>query len=184
MIGKINDNYIFLKTIDDLKNKIRENHYCEYDLVRACGLLRHIFIDENRLIDKVNIKPFKTSILFNVENYNNHSDLFQGSNRIQLLPISKTTHKIKLNLFLRLKVYKSEEHEYTVCEIIKSITTYWGGIHSVNAYNEKDIVLKGIDKLIYLDYIQVFLCIIDICKICLEAIKPLEIKLRPLTILL
>lgn len=176
MIGKINDNYVFLRTLEDIREKIIG--FDEYKIIRAAGLIRHLILEEQLLIDKVNKKPFKTSILFAMEDNKPKLNLKNiDFENINILPRNKII-KTELRLFLSTPILLSKSEIYTVKDIIKSVTTFWGGIHSYNIENAKDLILKGTDKQVFIDYYMVLVCVQQICTITLDALKQLEIKIR------
>lgn len=162
---------LFLGTVQDLRTKIRTNK--PYNLIRACGLCRHLLLDEHPLLHQVN-KKYKLPITFYIKDYKNTplSHDYKGSGGRTILPIGDSKN-VKLDEFLNTKILYYNRHEFTVREIIRAGSHYFGGIHS----GKPEIKEKYLDKLDRYSRIELkhsLWMISIICKIVLRSMNPLE----------
>ena len=61
----MDNRHIFLQTLYDIRQKLNGE---KYHYIRACGLLRHLFLDQNPLLHLVN-RELRIPIFFHVSDY-------------------------------------------------------------------------------------------------------------------
>ncbi len=162
---------LFLKTVQDLRSKIRANK--EYHLIRACGLCRHLLLDETPLVHQVNRK-YKLPITFHIKDYTDTplSHDYKGSGGRTILPIGESK-TVKLDEFLKTKIHFYGKNEFTVKEFITAACHYYGGIHSGKP-DIKQEYLSRLNKFYNRETNISFWHMNGICKVVLKAMKPLE----------
>lgn len=162
---------LFVCTVKDLRAKIKSNK--PYNLIRACGLCRHLLLDDSPLIHQVN-KNYKLKISFHIKDHENAplSNDYIGHGGRTILPIgdSKT---VNLNTFLKTKVLHYGKHEFTVLEMIQTASHYFGGIHTVNP-DLKQKTMSTLERYFKAEKKTSFWMISVICKVILNSMKPLE----------
>lgn len=164
----------FLNTLYDIREKLKRE---KYHHIRACGLLRHLFLDETPLLHIVN-RDYKIPILFHVSDYKTKMPIKTNFHWRGLEPITLTTHKVKLNEFLKIEMLVYKNFNYTVKDIIYSACHIMGGIHSQKAKDDKEVNFLDLDKVIPIQADISLISIKSICNISLEAMKQLEEKLK------
>ena len=167
----ISHDQLFLNTVQDLRSKIRTNK--TYHLIRACGLCRHLLLDETPLVHQVNRK-YKLPLTFHIKDYENTplSHDFKGSGGRTILPLGESK-KVKLDEFLKTKLHYYGKNEFTVKEFILTAAHYYGGIHSGKP-DTKQESLSRLNKFYHKETNASFWHMNGICKVVLKAMRPLE----------
>ena len=166
---------LFLNTVQDLRSKIRVNK--TYHLIKACGLCRHLLLDETPLLHQVNRKH-KLPITFYIKDYTDTplSHDFNGSGGRTILPLGESK-KVKLDEFLKTKIHYYGKNEFTVKEFLITASHYYGGIHS----GKPDIKQEYLSRLntFYNKETNIsFWHMNGICKVVLKSMRPLEIHIK------
>jgi len=166
---------LFLGTVQDLRTKIRTNK--PYNLIRACGLCRHLLLDEHPLVHQVN-KKYKLPITFHIKDYTNTplSHDYKGSGGRTILPIGDSKN-VKLDEFLKTQVLYYGKHEFTVKDIIIAAAHYFGGVHSGKP-DLKQEYLDKLDRYTRIEHNHSLWMISVICKVVLKTMKPLETVIK------
>lgn len=183
--------YMFLATLDDLRSKIDGE---KYDLIRACGLIRHIFLDKPSVFDQI-CKQFGMDykILFAVNQISDNA-IEKGVllNWSRIRSFNNNTPKVTLHEFYKINCLTYFDENFTVKEIINACAHVLGGVHSykpnpgkeerlsewiVDSRFEFSPLNEKFGELIKGDEMA-FLTIRDICEICVEALRPYEEKLK------
>ena len=167
----ISHEQLFLGTVQDLRTKIRVN--TTYSLIRACGLCRHLLLDEQPLLHQVN-KTHKLPIRFHIKDYTNApmSHDYKGSGGRTILPLGDSK-LVKLEEFLKTKIHYVCKNEFTVKDILDAASHYYGGIHSGKP-DLKQQYLAKLNRFYNKETNISFWHMGTICKVILKAIKPLE----------
>ena len=167
---------LFVHTVQDLRTKIRSN--TTYSLIRACGLCRHLILDEKPLVHQVN-KTHKLPLRFHIRDYGNDPMTLDhnGSGGRTILPLPPSKFAT-LKEFLNTKIHFSFLDEFTVKDFILTGTHYYGGIHS-GTPDDKQQQLARLNRFYHKDTNASFWHIGCICKVILKAMKPLETKIKP-----
>jgi len=167
---------LFLKTVQDLRTKIRTNK--PYNLIRACGLCRHLLLDEHPLVHQVN-KKYKSQITFYIADYANTpiSNDYKGGGGRTIEPLVDTTKIAKLDEFLKTKVLHYWKYEFTVREIIIAASHYFGGVHSGKP-DLKQTYLDKFNRYSKAEHTTTIWMIRSICKVVLKSMKPLETLIK------
>jgi len=167
----LNHEELFLETIKDLRSKTRSKK--PYHLIRACGLCRHLLLDESALAHQVN-RRYKLKITFRIKDYTNTplSNNYKGRGGRTILPLgeSKTAKEAE---FFNTKVIFARKHEFTVREIILAGSHYFGGVHS----GKPDLKQSQLDFFNKWGTQEPNTCvwmIYSICKVVLKSMLPLE----------
>ncbi len=170
----MDDRYIFLNTLNDIREKLKGE---KYHFIKACGLLRHLFLDETPLIHSIN-REFKIPILFHVSNYKTEVPVKPDFHWRTLSPETVVTFNVKLNEFLKIILLTYQQHEYSVQDVIKSASHLMGGIHLQKAKDEKEKMFLDLDKIVPIQADYAMMAIYAICTVSLNALLPLEEKLK------
>lgn len=162
---------LFIHTVQDLRTKIRTN--TAYSLIRACGLCRHLLLDESPLFHQAN-KSYKLLLTFHIKDYTNTplSHDYKGSGGRTILPLGESKI-VKLDEFLKTKIHYYGRHEFTVREIIGAACHYYGGIHSGKPDLKQEQLAK-LNKFYNKETNISFWHMGAICKVVLKAMRPLE----------
>src|SRR5687768_5137822 len=130
---------LFLLTIEDLRTKI--NKGTPYDLVRACGLCRHLLIDGYPLYFRLTRFYRAVPLFFEVADYSNHpiSKIRMTVGWTTIVPNDEVpTKKVEKDEFLSIVLLTFHNLEYTVLDIIRAASHFYGGIHSFKPENNKE----------------------------------------------
>jgi len=180
---------IFLDTLSDIRNKIQDSfldpvHYelfdeaKRYDLIKACGLLRQLFLDDDNLVNAVN-KKYKVPIVFRIRDF--VRPMPKNSNAIWFsilpAPYDSENIKVKLKEFLQLTPLIYLNHVYSIKNIIKISSHVLGGIHLRPPKDEKEKAFALFENYFYIYFIitqrlclfkAAFLCGLSFCNISWE----------------
>lgn len=190
----MNHRYIFLETLEDIRSKTNGS---KYQLVKACGLLRLLFLDKTPLVHIIN-KEFKCKLIFHITDFGRDYRINKGTvllwERLKPEEFVLLTKKVKLSDFLSTICLHCLGESYTVKDIILVSSHILGGVHAGEAENVKDERLLEFfsieqDKEIKQQLLEQFEHVIvgdelgfdsikDICLICLDALKELEDKVK------
>jgi hypothetical protein len=165
---------IFLKTLDDIRSKMNGG---KYELVKACGLLRHLLIDSPTLYDLINTeKRFKLQF----ELPENDAEKFLKDAKhwpVQYINITYAKSpkvKLKVDEFRKYKVLTIRDTIYSIKDLIDWAAHIMGGVHTKEAKKESEKKLSSINELILSDYLPTYELIKNICVIAIKAFDPLE----------
>ncbi|SHE84430.1 hypothetical protein [Flavisolibacter ginsengisoli] len=163
---------LFLCVIDELRK--RQNGTL-YDIIRASGLLRQLFIDGDKsLIHRANKKEC-LKIKFLVRD--NSSELYKMPDKWwgRLYPINrKIPIELSLNKFLKWPICIYEEHTYTVYDLIDYFSHFLGGIHAGLPSDEKQNTFTLIHKAYPHIKDMPSISLYGILEVSICALKPLE----------
>lgn len=132
---------LFINIINDLEQRVKDN--TPYDLVKAAGLIRQLFIDNGCLFHELN-KKYRLKVKFKIADTPTPSP-----NTITLLPLCPNqfynTIEVKLEKLLSKEVFSNMIYNYTVRDVIKYAANKRGGVHLDQYKTEKE---KYYNKLI------------------------------------
>ena len=182
---------LFLDTLDDLNSKINSSN--DYEVLKASGLIRQLFLGSGTLIDKIDNK-FNTEIIFEVaECLSKYPADFPKINSIikisDLDPflildnsnfqiISKTREE-----FFKIVAGIADGKEYSIEDAIVYAANVMSGIHTGDASEGKRARLKKLEKVcqetnfLFPNISFQIEQIRTIGKIILRAIEPLQYKI-------
>lgn len=143
--------WLFLETIADLKEKLKRGS--EYDIIKAAGLLRGIFLDGHKsLYDKVRKNNCKI-VFVTIDHTTNINNIFPDST-FQFInidasgfPGAKTTQNSREQL-LNICCLTFRGSNFTVADLIRAASNMKGGVHLGKAMNDKEANLLELDKCI------------------------------------
>ena len=163
----------FLDTIRDIDTKTLAGS--RYDLIRAAGLLRQLFLDEKSLVHIVNRK-YKCKInFFVVEQHEKppcNPELVWDSLG-PYLPGAKTRPKT-LDQFLAVPVLTFNSMTASVKDVIKACANAKGGVHYGSASVNSEELLLEFDGSIGWNNVEPSLqSLSNICLISLKGIEPI-----------
>jgi hypothetical protein len=165
---------MFIGTLNDIRNKLLGN---EYDLLRACGLLRHLLLDQPNLVYLANQK-FDLKFTYHVCDYITKPPFKPLIHFISLEPNTRITYQVKENKLKHIPVLTFNEQDYTVIDVINSAAHKMGGVHSYPAKKDAEknlMLLDEVLKKLPIQYLPVFYtCIASICEVVLKGLEPLE----------
>lgn len=159
-----------MNIVNDIKQKLESNE--RYQIIKSSGLLRHLFLDREPLIHKVN-KTYRHPIIFHTCDFKSVPPLNPTFYWRDFNPITKKTLKIKLSDFLNAICFSYHNYEYDVKDIIKGVAHLMGGIHLGKPENEKERTLLKLDKLIPIMPDAALNSIQSISVVSLNALEPL-----------
>ena len=90
----------------------------------------------------------------------------------------KETRLVELKEFLTIPLLKFNKHIYKVRDVIDAGSNIMGGVHIGNPENDKEKALLKIDKAFKHNEKVTFFALMAICKVVLEALKPLAATVK------
>jgi len=160
---------LFLETLNDLRAKMNGS---EYDLIKACGLLRLLLIDGGNLLDIVNRKH-KQKISFTI-NDKTPPDNYLFAFWSDISYINEGGKQVNIHGLLSSRVLTFVDMNFTVLDIIKTGSHFQGGIHSGIPESANDKVLSALDDKVFKEQYFGLKSIKAICSVVLSGLKPLE----------
>ena len=168
---------LFHETIADLRKKV--NAGTKYELIRACGLCRHLLLDRTALIHKIN-RGHRLKITFEIADFSN-DPMFHI--RMQIGWITVQPNRLAPNKNVTLKQFLSRHLinygpiDFNVRDLIRAASHYYGGIHSGDPeYNER--YLSALNKKADTKEEITFMAIKAICNVVLKSMNDFEEKLN------
>lgn len=185
-LGRTEAEFSFLGTCDDIIGKLKRGR--RYDIIRASGLLRHLFIDGEALNDAAN-KRFRIKLSFHnsIVNSEEHAEIVSQAmavlkkhDSIAWIAPNAGMHdrsrpRITTKQFLKTPVtYHSGIPSLTVRDIIDTIAHVYGGIHNGTPQDEQNKLVVALDESIQVGGREPSLAAIyGICLVALDGLTPL-----------
>ncbi|MDD2685698.1 MAG: hypothetical protein PHY62_06030 [Gallionella sp.] len=185
-LGRTPAEFSFLGTCDDIIGKLRRGR--RYDIIRASGLLRHLFIDGEALIDAAN-RRFRLKLTFHNSMVNSDENSKIVNDAMEILkkydsivwiaPLAgmhdKTRPRLSKEQFLKTPVtYHSGNPTLSVRDIIETIAHVYGGVHNGTPKNEQNKLIIALDDSIQIGGGEPSLAAIyGICIVALDGLTPL-----------
>lgn len=178
----MNSDNLFLRSLDDLHLSINSGD--EYEVLRAAGILRQLFLDGSAsLVDKVN-RNHKLQLRFRVNKPSfscvadvPKPDVWSAVDSIdprRSLNLNTATD-LKRDAFLRLCLGRVQGQDYLVVDIIKFTANVAGGIHAGSPKDAKEKALEKLRGLYVFSELNILLMHLrSIGRIVLEALHPLR----------
>jgi predicted ester cyclase len=177
----MNDEVLFIKTIEDLHSLINSND--EYDVLRASALIRQLFFDGgNSLVDRINRNNNKCILEFEVIEHTrpdipglkfNIWGVVDGIDPRAAPPHFPRIKKNRNSFF-----HMIDDHEYSIHDLVMFVAHVMGGVHSGSSRNEKEKSLAKLEELYIFSKVSMALQFIRaIGRIILESLKPLQYKI-------
>ena len=171
---------LFLKTLDDLRNRIRSND--PYEILGASAIIRKLFLDDQPLVDQVN-RQYKLKFDFNVclpaPNPPGLPEpvvfsIQDGLDPDTSLPGKPISH-LKRDQFLKIVVLVINKKKYTIKDVILFEANIMGGVHAGSPKTEKEKVLKLLnDQLSIGGYASSLRQLQAIGRVIIKALTPLQ----------
>jgi hypothetical protein len=164
---------LFSQTVKDLRSKIANG--TTYDLIRSCGLCRHLISDNHPLVHAAN-RRYKLAIDFEVSDFSDYldPDFLLPIGWATIEPVTPKTRLLQLSDFLHVKILKYYEHTFNVNEVIRAASHWFGGIHSGKPELPKEATLEALDKAAHTDEKLTIRAIRAIPKVVLTSMESLE----------
>lgn len=170
---------LFLLTLQDIRNKSAAKS--EYELLRACGLCRQLFVDKVSLYRIVNAK-YQLPLECKIVNWEMSGKFRVGISWFNPDPTNQPqepTRILNINQFKNYEILTINQHPYKVLEIIKGACNYMGGVHAGEPLDEKEKSLASIDSLTQDKGTNLLMYSYPaICNIITKAMIPLENAIR------
>jgi len=169
--------YLFLATVNDIDQKVYAGG--RYNLIKAAGLLRQLFLDSSPLIHVVN-RNYRIKFEFETIDYRSQPPLMPEAHRLDLdglmFPEAK---RIKVNLddFLKAPCFTLDGVTATVKDLIRACANAKGGVHFGSAKTSKESSILDWDRTFKIVGEEPSLATIKgVCRVSLKALKPLVEK--------
>jgi hypothetical protein len=172
--AKSQPEYLFLGTVADIDRKVLDGS--DYNLLRAAGLLRQLFLDPTPLVHVVNC-TYRQKIKFETVDYRLQPPLPPQAHMrnldSSLFPGAKTV-KNDLKDFLKAPCFKIDTTTATVRDLIRACAHVKGGVHFGKAKTSEDKVVLDWDRMVRLFGKQPSLrAVAGVCRVALRGLKPL-----------
>jgi hypothetical protein len=172
---------LFLLTLEDLRNKLTTNK--EYDLIRACGLCRHLILDKMPLMHLANRK-FGIKFFFEVT-YNEILQrtkpvftvawiTFDPSSLVKFNTGHSKPRYLDLSAFKKLIILHYNGNTYSIKHLIRAASHCMGGIHSLRPEDSKEETFIALSAAVESHGQLTVFAIKALCKVVLKAMEPLE----------
>jgi hypothetical protein len=173
----------FIFTLRDLEEHLERK--TEYHIIRAAGLLRHLLLDNPRLLDLAN-RQIRQKIRFRIldtgawaSSQSQKGEFELWSNAIA--PVSQETYDeglssdISLDHFLKTPMFKWKGYIFDVKEVIRLAAHIQGGVHHGKPHDQREAIQHDLayEKSVISQPVFV-LCLIQIALVVIESLKPLE----------
>jgi hypothetical protein len=141
---------LYLKTIDDLKNRIRSNN--PFDILSASANIRELFLDNPPLAELAN-EQYTSNFTFDVclpaPEPPGLSEPAESSIQEELDPDTSKpgwlTTRLPRDQFLKIVLVNINGKKYSIRDVVVSCVTIMGGVHSGSAQWEKEKVLRAVN---------------------------------------
>ncbi len=170
----------FVLTVKDLQEKLSRG--TEYDLIRACGLCRHLLIDVGTPLWYSANRNYKLKLTFEVADY---EDFHSGSLRfptawMTVMPnhITNKTRVVSKSEFLKIILINNNEFRYTVKDIIRAGAHYLGGIHTGAPEDSNQRSLSDFHARTNSHTKILFFAAKAICTVIIAAMQPLLVAIE------
>jgi hypothetical protein len=179
---RVNENALYLRTIEDLRSKASSHD--AYELLRGSALVRQLILDDPPLAHFVN-RNFRVKLQFRVVEWEPcplegvvFSWVDVSSDRAA--PWSVVPPRlVKQDAFLATKCLSMEDQVFTVKDVIKSCANFRGGVHKGNRAEEADQALAEFDRIVQVGGMDATVNLIrGIAKCLLVALEPLTEAVR------
>ncbi len=141
---------LYLKTIDDLKNRISSHN--PFDILSASANIRELFFDDPPLVELAS-KPYTSNFTFAVclpapeppglsepATFSIQEELDPDTSR----PGWPTT-RLPREQFLKIDLVNINGKKYSIRDVVVSCVTIMGRVHSGSAQWEKEKVLRAVN---------------------------------------
>ena len=173
-VVKSHEDSLFISTVMDIDQKLRKGS--RYDLIRAAGLLRQLFLDSTPLVHSVN-RNYHQKISFETIDYrpqfSKTPDAYSVSLDWSRYPSAKTKI-INLDDFMKTPCFVTNGVTATVRDLIRACANSKGGIHLGKTKTiEEGIVIDWDDTIRLFGNEPSLQVLADVCRVSLIGLKPL-----------
>jgi len=164
---------LFVETIKDIQSKLDDPSH--YNLIRAAGMLRQLFLDGSRLIDQVN-RYHRVRLRFEIVPFERELSIVPEFHwcRISPGPSFLASEVCDLDHFLHATCVFGEKHKFSVYDLIVCCSHVFGGVHSGSPSNNKESELLRLQEAILAGGESVVDSTLrDICDVALRGCVPL-----------
>ncbi len=164
---------LFVETIKDIQSKLDDPSH--YNLIRAAGMLRQLFLDGSRLVDQVN-RYHRIRLRFEIVPFEQELSIVPEFHWCRISPGVSPSISVECDLdhFLRVTCVFSEKHKFSVYDVIICCAHVFGGVHSGSPGNDKESELLRLQEAVLAGGESVVDSTLrDICDIALRGCAPL-----------
>jgi hypothetical protein len=181
-VGKSEAEYLFLGTVAEIDQRVLEGG--RYNLIRAAGLLRQLFLDSTPLLHVVN-RTYCQQIEFETIDYRDAPPLSPEVHAIFLdasyFPGAKTI-RVNLDTFLKAPCLRVGPMTANVHDLIRACANAKGGIHLGRARTSQENTVLDWDRTFRLVGKEPsLLAVAAVCRIALRGLRPLVRAITGLT---
>jgi hypothetical protein len=170
--------FIFTRTLQDVRQKLTGD---KYDLLRACGLLRHLILDGAASLALIVNRKYGLKLMFYISAPDGDFSLFirlkASLSWRSLSPVTKNSAEVNIDRMLKKQMLLIYPHVYTVRDIIRIAANIEGGVHTGTNKKERDNLFVDAMQLgVYFgtgDDVAYY-SIRSICEVVLTGLQPLE----------
>ena len=173
----MNQDTLFLKTLEDLERKSTSNDV--YEIFMSSALLRKLLLDENPLIHQVNKnRRLKITFIINDRPLENLPGLVLWSVQDGFDPEtahSSNPQEVPLDKMLKAPVMIIQGQVISTQDLIKFLSHVEGAVHAGNPSNKKEEVLHEAEKFLTIGGMPGGVrSLLAINRVVLKALKPLR----------
>ncbi|HJS55000.1 MAG TPA: hypothetical protein VJ765_10660 [Chitinophagaceae bacterium] len=165
----MNHDKLFLETLNDIRAKMNGS---DYELIRACGLLRHLLINGGSLLGIVNRK-YRLKIHFAISD-KTPPDNYLFAYWTDISYLKEGTKQVSIDGLLSSRILTFVDMNFTVLDIIKAGSHVQGGIHSGVPESDNEKFLSVLDDKVFKEQYFGMKSIKAICSVVLSGLEPLE----------
>src|SRR5258706_7432488 len=167
---------LFLRLMEELKKRLNGDGY---DYIRACGIIRHLLIDQHPLVTIIN-RNYKVKISFKVRKPKIVFDGIESIRWSSLNPIADDDYIFcDKQTFLSRPVCQYLNHVYSVKEIVLYAAHIMGGVHSGKPKTNKEKIYLEIQNTISLNGNSIYSeSSHSIMEVVIDALEPLELFIK------
>ncbi|HYF29957.1 MAG TPA: hypothetical protein VD993_02450 [Chitinophagaceae bacterium] len=173
----LSDQDLFLSVMQDLRNRVSAGKV--YDMIKACGLCRHLIADKHPLAHAVN-RDHKIELVFTVVDWDSFplSKIRMDIKWFTISPntmLERETVGLSLKQFLAHKLLGFHQFDFTVCDVIRNVSHLMGGVHSGPPYGVEERAFLAFQRAIKeTDPPLIVYAITAICEVVIKGLEPLE----------
>lgn len=174
-LGRSDADRLFVETLLDIDQKVESG--TPYNLIRAAGLLRQLFLDATPLVNEVN-RSHRIRLSF--------ESIDASRDETQLIPDydwcdpdasgypGSRTKWVNLQAFLKIPCLKNQDRVATVADVIKACANAKGGIHRGIAKSPMEQAVVEFDDSFQFGTVEPSTrTIAGICRVALRGLRPL-----------
>jgi hypothetical protein len=173
----------FVLTLRDVEEHVERR--TTYHTLRAAGLLRHLLLDNPKLIDlanrrirqKIRFRVLDTGAWVSSQSEGGEFELWSNT----IAPVSQEAYEdglsrdVTLDKFLKIHMFRWKEYSFDVKDVIRLAAHVQGGVHHGKPRDKRESIQYDLayEKSVINEPLYI-LCLIQIASVVLESLKPLR----------